>query len=146
LYKKFNNNSLGGKVFDPLKASENPPESCGYAIRIFKINIAEEVLEIKNPKNKHLESKIFLSQLKGMLLNAISKNIIKIKKTETIKPNQEIKKLIDSEQIPLVLLYENGKADLIAPSYQTFIILEAALEEILKNKKNLMGILKFLEN
>jgi hypothetical protein len=81
-----------------------------------------------------------------MLLNSVSKNIIKSKKSASIKPNQEIKKLIDSDHVPLVLLHDNGKIDIIAPFYQTFIILEAALDEILKNKKNLNGILKNLEN
>jgi len=134
---------MGGKTFDPANANENPPEACGYALRIFKINTTEETLEIRYQKNKIVEFKINLAQLKGIIISNSSKNIVKHKKNSVNKPNQDISKLITSiDYIPFVLTYTDGKIDLIAPGYQSFTVLESALEEILKNKKKLCGILK----
>jgi hypothetical protein len=137
---------IGAKTFDPFKANEIPPENCGYAIRTIKINTLEEVLEVRNPKNKHIEHKIGLNQLKGLLMNNISKQIIKNKKNTTSKPNQEIGKLIQGDYIQFMLLIADGKIDMIAPSYLMYKTFNDALMEIEKNKKNMYGILKLAEN
>lgn len=110
------------------------------------VNTSYELLEIKNTKTKHIEQKINLSHLKGILLSSSAKTLLKQKKNASIKPNQEISKLIKSDYIPFTLLYTDGKLDLISPTYQVFKCIEAAVEEIIKNKKNLLGILKYMEN
>ena len=53
LYKRFSQNSSKYSIFDPSN-SNTTPENCGYALRIFKLNINEEALEVYNIKNKHL--------------------------------------------------------------------------------------------
>ena len=53
LYKKLNQNSSKSKPYDPLDANSTP-ENCGYALRSFKLNPCDEILEIYNTKNKHL--------------------------------------------------------------------------------------------
>jgi uncharacterized protein YegP (UPF0339 family) len=136
---------MTGRTFEPSQSDMYPPESCGYAIRCIKINSLEETLEVKNPKNKHTEVKFSLSQLKGIMLNSSSKAIIKQKKNSTSKPNQDLSKLIQNEYIPFMLLYANGKIDLIAQNYTMFKALEGAIEEIQKNRKILNSILKNCE-
>ncbi len=145
-YKKFNNNTLGGKIFDPLNSKENPPEACGFALRNFKINPVEEIIEVRNPKNRHIELKINLSLLKGVIISNTTKNLIKNKKSTSTRPNQEVNKLMaNTDYIPFILTHTDGKIDLISQNYQGFYIFESALEQILKNKKNLSSILKNFE-
>ena len=142
IYKKFNNNSMTGKIFDTATSDVNPPESCGYAFRLFKINCNEETLEVKNPKNKHVEARIPLAQLKGIMLGSSTKSFIKQKRNSTSRANQEIGKLIINEYIPFMLLFTDGKLDVIAHNYTIFKSIEGALEEIIKNRKGLSSILK----
>jgi len=122
------------------------PENCGYAIRNLKINCNDVLIEVINPKNKKVETKINLNDVKGILLPNQSKSIIKQKKIVNIKPNQEVTRLIINEYIPLNLLVTDGTIELIAANYQVFKIFEEAVEEIVKKKKNLYGLLKHVEN
>jgi hypothetical protein len=134
------------KIFDPSNLQNNP-QNCGYAARLFKINTNEEQLEIINLKNKRVETKINLNDVKGILLPNSSKAIIKNKKIINLKPNQDVTKLIhNNEYIPLNLLIANGNLELIASNYQIFKIFEEAIDEITKKKKNLYGLLKHVEN
>lgn len=126
--------------------SSETPESCGFAIRTFRINIPDTSLEIKNPKNRQLEQKINLSDIKGILLDPSTKQIIKQKKLNITKPNQEIDKLILPDYIQISLLIVDGKLEIIAPTFQIFNCFQAAIEEIVKNKKNLKGILSLVES
>ncbi len=142
IYKKFNNNSLSGKIFDPLQGNQNPPESCGFTMRLFKICPSLSILEIKNTKSKHIEQKINLNQLKGIMLSSVSKNLIKQRKSVAVKPNGEVNQLFCSDYIPFNLLHSDGTLDLIAPNFSIYKALEGAVEEIIKNQKNLKGIMK----
>lgn len=135
---------MNGKVFDPFQPDCHP-ESCGYAGRLFKFNTYDEILEIKNSKSKHIELKISLKTLKGIMLGSSAKTLIKQKKNSVSKPNQEINKLINVEYIPFILLYQDGNMELIAPNYQTYKTLEGAVEEIVKNRKNLNSVFKYID-
>lgn len=142
LYKKFNKNSLTTKVFDPSKSTEYPPESCGYALRNFKLNHIELLMEIKNTKSKHIENKIPLLSIKGILLSSSAKNILKNYKNNN---KDTLKIASNNELIPFNLLIEEGMLDLIAPNYQNFVGFQKAIEELLSRKKNIIGIFKYLE-
>ena len=135
LFKKFNNNSMTNKTFDPLKSNEYSPEQCGYALRVFKINVNEETIETKN--KKHIEQKIIIKNLKGILLPESSKAILKSKKNITRKPNQELNKLVNNDYIPFTFMFSDGCLDLIAPNYQIYKTFEDGVDECIKNKKNL---------
>lgn len=101
-------------------------------------------IEIKNTKNKHQENSISLNNLKGILLGSQAKSLLKQKKTKNSHPNVEVNKLFTSEYIQFILLFKDGKMDLIAPSYQIFKNFEAAIEEIVKLGKNLKEITCYL--
>ena len=73
LFKRLSNSS--NKNFILKSAKENPPENCGYALRIFNLNLEEEVLEIRNMK-KHIETKIDLRDIKRIVLNSESKKMV----------------------------------------------------------------------
>jgi len=146
LYKKFGKDSMSGKIFKPSQAEFTPPESCGYATRNIRINLVEEVLEIKNPKSKHVENKISLVNLKGLLLGGESKSIVKAIKMKNAKPNGEINKLVRNDFIQFNLLVKDGNYDFISPNYLTFKAIEGALNEIINNRRNLKEILNHLDS
>jgi hypothetical protein len=54
--------------------------------------------------------------------------------------------LNNNEFIPLHLMIKSGNVELIASNYPQFKMFEEAIEEVIKKKKNLYGLLKFLEN
>jgi hypothetical protein len=147
IYKKFNQNSLiSSKLFDPYKSQENPPENCGYALRIFKLNTSDLLLEIKHNKSKHIENKINLSSIKGILLGNTAKGIIKSHNQNNLKHSQEmIKKNYAIENIPFSLLVDDGMLDLVSPSYNSFLAFQKGIEEICLRKKNYSSIFKYLE-
>ncbi len=154
IYKKFNQNSLmTGKIFDPNKSKENPPESCGYAIRIFKLNTTDNILEIKNNKSKHIENKINLISIKGILLSNTAKVILKAHNfgnnpyigNTNVKQSNEINKKNLIENVPFSLLVDDGMLDLISPSFNDFIAFRKAIEELCNKKKNYMTIFKYLD-
>jgi len=137
---------MTSKLFDPYKSQENPPENCGYALRIFKLNIHDLLLEIKHNKTKHIENKINLSSIKGILLGNTAKAIIKSHNPNSIKNNQEIiKKNSLVENIPFSLLVDDGMLDLVSPSFNSFLALQKSIEEICQKKKNYSSIFKYLE-
>ncbi len=43
-------------------------------------------------------------------------------------------------------MIKSGNVELIASNYPQFKMFEEAIEEVIKKKKNLYGLLKFLEN
>jgi hypothetical protein len=145
LYKRFNNKSMNTKPFTTTNNPNENPENYGFVLRQFKINCEEELLEIKNIKNRHIEQKLPLSKIKGILIDSNTKSFIKQKKNSTYIPNQEVTKLLTPDYIRLDLLIEDGKIDIIAPSYLAYNTLNNALDEIIKNKKNLYGILNYLD-
>lgn len=143
MYKRFgNSSSVNTKAYE----QGMNPENCGYAQRIFKISPNEEVIEIRNPKNRHLEQKLHINQLKGILLSTASKQVIKSKKNLSSKPNGEISKLINTDYIQFTILITEGNLDVITPSYQAFRTVEGAVNELITNRRNLYTILKLLEN
>jgi len=147
IYKKFNQNSLKtSKLYDPYKSQENPPESCGYALRVFKLNTNDLLLEIKHHKTKHIENKINISSIKGILLSNTAKMILKAHSTNSIKQTLEIiKKNSLIENIPFSLLVDDGMLDLVSPSFNVFLAFQKAIEEICHKKKHFSSVFKYLE-
>lgn len=137
---------MTNKIFDPLKSQEYPPENCGYALRIFKLNNKDLQLEIKHNKSKHIENKINLSSIKGILLSNTAKAILKTHNSNNFRNSQEIiKKNSFIENIPFSLLVDDGMLDLISPSLNAFITFQKAIEEICHKKKNYSTIFRYLE-
>ena len=137
---------MTSKIFDPYKSQENPLENCGYALRVFKLNTNDFLLEIKHNKTKHIENKINLSSIKGILLGNTAKAIIKAHNTNSLRHSVEIiKKNSLVENIPFSLLVDDGMLDLVSPSFNTFLTFQKAIEEVCQKKKNYSSIFKYLE-
>jgi hypothetical protein len=130
--------------FDPEKAKEFPPESCGFAVRLFKLNKEEETIEIRNPKNKHLEQKINLRDVKSLLLTNYSKNLTKNRKNMSMKPNMDLNKILNKDYLTFTLILSEGSLDLISSNYNIFVTFESAIEAIINNKKNISEIVKLV--
>lgn len=142
LLKRYNNISFKIKPFDPITAAINPPESCGYNYRNFKVNPIEELIEIKNLKTKIIEQKLSINNIKSILLSSSAKLVIKNKKNLTKKPNSEIEKLVQNEYVVFTVLHTEGTLDLIAPNFAVFSTFQIAMEELIKQKKNIYSYLK----
>jgi len=137
---------MTSKIFDPYKSQEVPPESCGYALRIFKLNTNDLLLEIKHNKSKHIENKINLNSIKGILLSNTAKAFVKSYYANSLRNSQEIIKqnsLI--ENIPFSLLVDDGMLDLVSSSCNAFLAFLKAIEEICHKKKSYSSIFKYLE-
>jgi len=137
---------MSSKIFDPYKSQENPPENCGYALRIFKLNTIDLILEIKHNKTKHIENKLNLNSIKGLLISNTAKAIIKAHSNINLKQNQESqKKNANIENIPFSLLVDDGMLDLISPSFNVFLAFQKSIEELCHKKKNYSLIFKYLD-
>jgi hypothetical protein len=137
---------MTSKIFDPYKSQEIPPENCGYALRIFKLNTNDLLLEIKHNKSKHIENKINLKSIKGILLSNTAKAFVKSYNVNSLRNSQEIIKqnsLI--ENIPFSLLVDDGMLDLVSSSCNAFLAFQKAIEEICNKKKSYSSIFKYLE-
>jgi hypothetical protein len=141
IYKRLNNLTRG---FDPEKAKEFPPESCGFAVRLFKLNKDEEAIEIRNPKNKHLEQKIHVKDVKSILLTNYSKNLIKNRKNMSMKPNIDINKILNKDYLTFSLVLTEGSLDLISSNYNIFVTFESAIDAIITSRKNINEIIKLV--
>lgn len=86
--------------------------------------------------------KISLNDVKSILLNSNSKKIISKLKNFTLKPNNMLNMMLNQDFIPFVLIIENGSVELIAQTYQIFLCFTHAIEEIIKNKKNISHLIK----
>jgi len=144
LFKRFS--TTNSKIFDPKSAKDNPPENCGYALRIFKINLKEETLEIKKEKLKNIDMKINLTDIVKTLVNSQSKKIVNKLRNITFKPNNVANKILNQDYIPFSLIVENNSIDLSAQNYQIYSCFTNAIEEIIKYKKQIKEILKYIEN
>ena len=102
-------------------------------------------MEIKNIKSKHIENKINLSSIKGLLLSNTAKAIIKFH-NNNLKQSQEItKKNLNIETVPFNLLVDDGMLDLVSPSYNVFLAFQKSVEELCNKKKNYSQIFKYLD-
>ena len=133
------------KNFEPKHAKEHPPENCGYALRLFSINLEEEIIEIKDMK-KHIETRINLKDVKRVLLGAEAKKLVQKLRDITLKPNTIMNHIFNQDFIQFSLIVEHKSFELIAQNYQIFSCFSHAVEEIAKNKKNIGEILRFIEN
>ena len=136
---------MTSRIFDPQKSHENPPENCGYAMRIFKLNTNDLLLEIKHFKTKHIENKISLSSIKGILLSNTAKAMLKSHNNSLKQSLEIIKNNSLVENIPFSLLVDDGMLDLVSPSFSAFLTFQKAIEEICHKKKNYSLIFKYLE-
>lgn len=111
------------------------------------MNTLENLLEIKNIKSKHVENKINLSSIKGILLSNSAKAFLKAHKNSlnNLIISQESLSVSNTEYIPFNLLIDEGMIDLIAPNLQIFNGFQKAIEELINKKKNYSIIFKYLD-
>lgn len=136
ILRRFSSNLT--KSFDPMKAKENPPESCGYTKRFVQIN--GQFIEFK--RDRKVESKVKLADLNSILLAPqMKKVIVQYKKNVSTRPNSSLlisrqKQDEVSEYVQFNLITATDSIDLIAHNYMAFISFNDAIEELLKLKKN----------
>lgn len=136
IMKRFASNL--SKTFDPSKAKENPPESCGYAQRVVQLND----FHIEFKKERKVESKVKLLNLNSILITPQMKKLItQYKKNVSSIPNSNMlisKQKNDelNEYVQFKLITTNDSIDLIAHNYMAFISFNDAVEELIKLKKN----------
>ena len=145
LYKRFNNNFYSNtKDFDPLNCLNNPPENCGYGMRMFKLNPKNKHLEIKilNQTNKnHFESSESIFNIKNILLGKFANKIIKLKEKKNLEFDYQTQFLLNNDFICFSLVFNDYKIDLIAPNYLIYNNFSLAIKTIINNKENVDEIL-----
>ena len=145
LYKRFNNNFYSnGKDFDPLNCLNNPPENCGYGMRMFKLNTKNKNLEIKllNQTNKnHFETSDSIFNIKNILLGKYANKIIKAKEKKIFEFDHQTQFLLNNDFICFSLVFTNYKIDLIAPNYFIYNNFASAIKTIINNQENVNEIL-----
>ena len=150
IYKRFDNVNLTllhRKNFNPLKADKFPPDECGYIIRIFKLNIKKETLEIKKPEqksNNHYETSISIYDIEDIFLGELASKLLKVKEKKITKLDRESKFLLKYDFVSFTLITTNKKIDLIAPDYISFINFDAAIKSIIRNPNSILESCKFI--
>lgn len=135
LYKKLGS---GKRYFDPSKANENPPESCGYSLRFFQL--VGNCIEVRI--NKKVEMKININDLNQILIPPQTRKFIaKYKRDVTTKPNSgnlisTVKSNEINEYVNFQLVLEKTSIDLIAHNYMAYISFADGIEAFLRYKKN----------
>lgn len=129
-----------------LNSIEAPPEKTGHAFRTIVLNYKKDSIEIR--KDRYIENTISLKNLKGIILSNNARALIKYLTTSE-KPSQfsvpESDKLLTCKFIPVQIMLEKGSLDLIMPNIETYIEFAEAYEEIIRSKKNVKPILKYLQ-
>ena len=113
LYKKVNNNS---RNFDFKNSKNFPPEKCGYIKRIFLYYSKNNLLIIKDIRLNAIETKINIENIKNIMLNPTTKNIIKNEKEK----NNNYSILDKGPFIQFFLNLSEGNIDIIAPNYISY--------------------------
>lgn len=126
LYKKASNTS-SVTITDNFK-----PEKNGYVLRNFFFDPVHQNLLIKNNKLNQIEKRINIRELNKIMMNQRSKDIIQ--KEKTAKEHSILEK---GKLIHFLLLIKEGNLDLISTNYVSYQLFSDAIEEILKNRKNL---------
>ena len=70
-----------------------------------------------------------------------SKQVIKSIKELNKKPNKQIERI--GENLPFILLHHAGSLDLVAPNFNVLEDFQNAIDELVKQKKNIYSYLKF---
>ena len=113
LYKKVNNNA---RNFDFKNSKNFPPEKCGYIKRIFLYYSKNNLLIIKDIRLNAIETKINIENIKNIMLNPTTKNIIKNEKEK----NNNYSILDKGPFIQFFLNLSEGNIDIIAPNYISY--------------------------
>ena len=113
LYKKVNNNA---RNFDFKNSKNFPPEKCGYIKRIFLYYSKNNLLIIKDMRLNAIETKINIENIKNIMLNPTTKNIIKNEKEK----NNNYSILDKGPFIQFFLNLSEGNIDIIAPNYISY--------------------------
>lgn len=133
LYKKFYNNlSKTSKDFDPRKADKIKPEDCGYALRVFKLNVDDNCIEIIDTRSK-VETKIGIKDIKRIIMPNETKKFLKERKIEA-KTETDIRTMLKPDFIQFSLVIEGKGVDLIAESYQEYLSFNGAIEELIRKR------------
>ena len=125
LYKKAGNSS-SVTITDDFK-----PEKNGYVLRNFFFDPIHQNLLIKNNKLNQIEKRLNIRELSKIMMNQRSKDIIQ---KEKAKEHSILEK---GKLIHFLLLIKEGNLDLISTNYVSYQLFSDAIEEILKNRKNL---------
>ena len=123
------------------------PDECGYIIRIFKLNIKKETLEIKKPEqksNNHYETSISIYDIEDIFLGELASKLLKVKEKKITKLDRESKFLLKYDFVSFTLITTNKKIDLIAPDYISFINFDAAIKTIIRNPNSILESCKFI--
>ena len=113
LYKKVNKNT---RNFDFKNSKNFPPEKCGYIKRIFLYYSKNNLLIIKDMRLNAIETKINIENIKNIMLNPTTKNIIKNEKEK----NNNYSILDKGPFIQFFLNLSEGNIDIIAPNYISY--------------------------
>ena len=113
LYKKVNKNA---RNFDFKNSKNFPPEKCGYIKRIFLYYSKNNLLIIKDMRLNAIETKINIENIKNIMLNPTTKNIIKNEKEK----NNNYSILDKGPFIQFFLNLSEGNIDIIAPNYISY--------------------------
>ena len=81
LYKKFSSyQSLKRAAFDPLAADINPPDSCGFGLRLIRLATDLDKLEVKHSVKHTVEGTIALSSIIRPVIPQLTLDILKVQK------------------------------------------------------------------
>lgn len=144
LFKKLNQNpSVNSRipVFNQKDSIEYPPERCGYAIRFFRISPNEEGIMIQNLKNNKTETRIPFESITGLMVDTSSRHVI-----NRLKNNASNSLLTQGEYIQFTLVLKEGSVDIIAPNYSSYEYFQMGIAEIMKNKKKMKKLSKYINS
>ena len=163
IYKRFSQRSSLKQVeFDPLDCKSNPPEGCGYGLRIFKLSKCCTRIDVKHQLRTGLDSAIPIDSILKIIIPQITNTILKVQKRtgkdeietsdrknsknnyETMKERGylDTKSKAFKERCVLckwypfsIALVEGGRIEIIVKTYLLFKNWINGINSLLKNKK-----------
>ena len=165
LYKRFSQrSSLKQQEFDPLDYKKNPPEACGYGIRIFKLSKCCTRIDVKHQLRTGYDSSIPVDSILKIIIPQLTNTVLKVQKKlgkgeidttdrntrensydhmkeigiVDLKSKAFIERCIACKWFPFsIALTEGGIIELIAKTYPIFKIWINGINCLLKNKKSI---------
>lgn len=174
IYKKYKNkSSLKEKVFDPLCASRDPPESCGFGRRSLVYNPATCCLEFRALKKPFaVDHAVSLLDLKRALIPSETLHIIraqaklnllttdgdrsvelqseveeaKLERLARIKENSQfLEQCAGVKLYPFEIIAQNSRLEVIAESYSTLKKMQSMIEKLAEDKQLAKGMSKQIQ-
>lgn len=163
LYKRFSQrSSLKQEEFDPLDYKKNPPEACGFGIRMFKLSKCLTRIDVKHCLRNGFDSAIQIDSILKVIVPQSTSAILKVQKrlgkgeiefTEKsikdgsyenmkergyldLKSKAFIERASACKWFPFsIALNQGGRIELIAKNYLIFKGWVNGVNCLLKNKK-----------